>query len=121
MREHDLIDRTRQRVSEAGAAWDPCNLSAKQLDDVQRPCERWYAEREAEFLRMARGKFIAISYFDKVEMLSRGLGHIAKNWPSDERPYVLAQSELEMIGLFHLRFGGAGSYCRRVGDPIMEF
>jgi hypothetical protein len=94
-----------------------------QIEDLQRPCERWYAERESEFIGRFGGQFIVMSYFEKSEMIARGLGHIATNWPvcSESRPYVVSQKALEAMERFEAQFGDAGSYCRRIGDPVMDF
>jgi hypothetical protein len=119
MSEHDVIDWTEQQSVGSGNIWDPCALSMAQIEDLQRPCERWYAEREAEFIRSAKGKYIAISYFDRPEMLERGLEHIVKNWPSDSRPYVIGSTDV--FEQFEALYGVAGSYRRRIGDPIMDF
>jgi hypothetical protein len=118
----EVIDRRPEvTASQLQADWDPCALSMQQINELQRPCERWYAEREAEFINSAKGKYIVISYFDKPEMLARGLGHIAKNWPCSTRPYVIGSMALEVFEQFEALYGVAGSYRRRIGDPIMDF
>jgi hypothetical protein len=110
MSEHDVIDRAVQQSADSGNTWDACALSMTQIEDLQRVCERWYAEREGELIRSAKGKYIAISYFDQPELLARGLGHIAKNWPSDARPYVVGSKALDVFEQFEAQYGVAGSY-----------